>query len=59
MPDPHVGARISSADHDRLEDICDRYEMGKSALIRLCIRNGLDVVERDGIDELANRPLQK
>ena len=54
MTDPHVSARIDPEDYQRIEHLVDVYELDKSKLIRLCIRNGLRKVEDGGIDALVD-----
>lgn len=51
----YLNARADADLVERIDAVSDRYEMDRSKLIRMLIRNGLDVVERDGIDALLDR----
>lgn len=59
MTDPHVSARVSQEDYDRIVRVCEIYELDKSKLIRLCIHSGLDTIEEDGLDALAKAQAKK
>lgn len=57
MKDNHIGARVDDALLRRLGEICNRYEMNESQVIRLCLRYGIDEIEANGIDGLvADQP---
>ena len=58
-PNPHVSARVTPEDYDRIERVCELYELDKSKLVRLCIHHGLDTIQEDGLDALAKAQLKK
>jgi antitoxin component of RelBE/YafQ-DinJ toxin-antitoxin module len=52
MPEERIQARIEGDTLRRLEDVCETYDLDKSQVIRYCIRNGISIVETDGLDPL-------
>ena len=50
-----VTARIDSDTRDRVNAVCDKYQLTESQVVRLCLHGGLDVIEREGLDNLVEK----
>ena len=53
--DDRIAARVDDETRQRLDDVCAKYEMNESQVVRLCLRYGLTIVEEEGIDAIVDR----
>lgn len=47
-----VAARVDDDLHERVAEVCERYDITESALIRHCLKNGLETIETAGLDAI-------
>jgi len=52
--DDQITTRVDGDTTDRVEALADAHDLQKSTFIRRLLWTGLDVVEREGVDELAD-----
>jgi len=52
--DDQITTRVDGDTTDRVETLADAHGLQKSTFIRRLLWTGLDVVEREGVDELAD-----
>lgn len=59
MPKDHfLSAAVSPEVAERFQEFIDRYNLTKSQGVRMFVENGLEVVERDGLDPVVQHEYQ-